>query len=93
MYDRENLVLQDLKGLSLIGEVWYGSNSTYIHYQRYTKGEQCPEINFDGEFYSYGTWDNSLNLEEAKKVGWDGCEMTIIFLNQISNEVFGSNLW
>lgn len=85
--------LQDLKGLSLIGEVWYGSNSTYIHYQRYTKGEQCPEINFDGEFYSYGTWDNSLNLEEAKKVGWDGCEMTIIFLNQISNEVFGSNLW
>lgn len=85
--------LNEMKNMYLVGEVWYEQYSVYTHYQRYTKGDHCPVINYDGLNYIYGAWDKSLNLEEAEKAGWDSCEMTIIFLNQIANEVFDSNLW
>ncbi len=85
--------LKNLDEISLIGTVQYQSNLVHNYYHDYTKGTTCPEI-----FYSDVTHGNGNNLTDAQlndsvEYAWEMCKITIIGLNQLSNQVLNSDLW
>ncbi len=85
--------LKNLDEISLFGAVQYQSDLIYNYYHDYTKGETCPEI-----IYNDVTRGNGYNLTDAQindsaDYVWEMCEITMIGLNQLSNQVLNNDLW
>lgn len=85
--------LQNLNEISLIGSVQYQSNLVYNYYKDYTKGAACPEMTYGDVTHGNGRNLSFTQIEESIGYSWEMCKITMIGLNQLSNQVLGHDLW
>lgn len=85
--------LKNLDEISLIGTVQYQSNLVYNYYHDYQKGTACPEIIYKNVSQGNGYDLDESQIDESVTYGWKMCEIVMIGLNQLSDQVLGHNLW
>lgn len=75
-----------------VSEVHYENKMVINHYQLINMNT-FPNSTYNNVWHGYGDWDNSLDLDKFTEEGWKSCICAMKYLNHVSNNLFGENIW